>query len=139
MFQIGRSPGETNDIVMEDNLTVSRFACRLLVSRDPPHTTKLYAGGFNDEHFLTLNQSFQRLGSWDGFTTNGVFIRHAGPAQEWKEVSVRGGVFPHRTIRTSMEPCGDNTLHDGSLIDLGGLTFIWRNPFARLTTPVLIN
>ena len=138
MFQIGRSPRKTNDFIVRDMKPVenrcvgvdgttntsnmynprmiSRFACRIVIERSPPFTTRIYAGGFNERNNIMLGRSaFQwrrssgtAVGSsyLDGLTTNGVFIMRpktnfgTTPSQDvWREVSVAGDVYPLRHSR----------------------------------------
>ncbi len=61
MFQIGRSSESPIDFVVMDTVpgnqrtdnavvtqsTISRFACRILVDRNPPYTARIYAAGFD--------------------------------------------------------------------------------------------
>lgn len=69
--QIGRSLSSAIDFCVIDTLPgceeeqdayeairkrclVSRFACRILVDRAPPHQARLYAAAFNDHHDIFL-------------------------------------------------------------------------------------
>lgn len=61
MFQIGRSSEGPIDFVVMDTIpgcqrssrdsvtqsTISRFACRILVDRNPPYTARIFAAGFD--------------------------------------------------------------------------------------------
>jgi len=61
MFQIGRSSEDPIDFVVLDTVpgnlridslaaqqsTISRFACRIIVQRNPPFSAKIYAAGFD--------------------------------------------------------------------------------------------
>lgn len=52
MFQIGRMPCRQNDFVIPGprvgaSGTVSRFAARIVCSREPPYESRIYAGGFD--------------------------------------------------------------------------------------------
>ena len=61
MFQIGRSSEDPIDFVVMDTVpgdqrgntsvaqqsTISRFACRIIVERNPPYTARIYAAGFD--------------------------------------------------------------------------------------------
>ncbi|GIX99052.1 e3 ubiquitin-protein ligase pellino homolog 1 [Caerostris extrusa] len=74
----------------------------------------------------------------DGFTTNGVLILH--PNKPWREVSVCGHIYPVRTpnIESKKRPRildETNILQDGTLIDLCGVTLLWRTPEGLANTP----
>ena len=74
MYQIGRSSESPIDFVVMDTVpgakraedcvvtqsTISRFACRILVDRNPPHTARIYAAGFDSGKniFLGVSVSF---------------------------------------------------------------------------------
>ena len=61
MFQIGRSSEGPIDFVVMDTIpgdqrgdnsvaqqsTISRFACRIIVERNPPYVARIYAAGFD--------------------------------------------------------------------------------------------
>lgn len=61
MFQIGRSSEDPIDFVVMDTIpgdlrsnsaiaqqsTISRFACRIIVDRNPPYTARIFAAGFD--------------------------------------------------------------------------------------------
>lgn len=58
MFQIGRMPCRQNDFVIPGprvgaSGTISRFAARILCSREPPFECRLYAGGFDVTRKMT--------------------------------------------------------------------------------------
>ena len=71
MFQIGRSSESPIDFVVMDTVpgdqrsensvvtqsTISRFACRILVERDPPYTARIYAAGFDSAKNIFLGVS----------------------------------------------------------------------------------
>lgn len=71
MYQIGRSSEHQIDFVVMDTVpgakraedcvvtqsTISRFACRILVDRNPPHTARLYAAGFDNGRNIFLGVS----------------------------------------------------------------------------------
>ena len=102
--------------------TISRYACRIVISRSPPYTARIYAAGFDGskniflgvgrglvtEPMLRSSLSQEKSMKWkttrnemDGVTTNGVLIMHIDGEQfngnvkptKWKEVSVGGSVF----------------------------------------------
>ena len=68
MFQIGRSSDGPIDFVVMDTIpgcqresqenvtqsTISRFACRIIVERQPPHAARIYAAGFNSARNIFL-------------------------------------------------------------------------------------
>jgi pellino len=82
MFQIGRSSEPAIDfIVLDTNVspptgslspssqqqssntipsqsTISRFACRITVDRDPPYIARIYAAGFDSSKRIFLGVSF---------------------------------------------------------------------------------
>ncbi|KAF1330688.1 Pellino protein, partial [Globisporangium splendens] len=58
MFQIGRMPCRQNDFVIPGprvgaSGTISRFAARILCSREPPYQCRIYAGGFDGTKKMT--------------------------------------------------------------------------------------
>jgi len=68
MFQIGRSSEGPIDFVVMDTIpgfqrnsrenvtqsTISRFACRIIVDRNPPYTAKIFAAGFDSARNIFL-------------------------------------------------------------------------------------
>lgn len=149
--------------------TISRFACRILVDRKPPYTARIYAAGFDSLKNIFLGEKatkWEHNGEIDGLTTNGVLIRHpkvpfylmkkednvnsnnkqadgkrltnnnldkcCKQSDQWREVSVCGSVYAIRETRSASTK-GEkienetNVLQDGSLIDLCGVTLIWRS------------
>ncbi len=140
--------------------TISRFACRLLVTRRDPAcdenaekqaVVRLFAAGFNSESNIFLGEKatkWQENGNMDGLTTNGVLLMHpegefvggGGKPGEWREVSVDGSVFSLREARSSSKRGEEqkdetNVLHDGSLIDLCGATLLWRSADGLRNSP----
>ncbi len=102
--------------------TISRYACRIVVSRYPPYTARIYAAGFDNSKSIFLgvrsSSSFylfpliffdqEKSIKWktnrhemDGVTTNGILLMHTDEDQfhsntkstKWKELSVGGNVF----------------------------------------------
>lgn len=85
----------------------------------------------------------------DGLTTNGVLLLHlkgtfvGGGAKPlpWREVSVNGGLYTMRESRSApqkgkkmdLESC---VLEDGSMIDLCGVTLLWRSAEGLEKSPV---
>ncbi|XP_015784371.1 protein pellino [Tetranychus urticae] len=175
MFQIGRSSESPIDFVVIDTVspdkpvgdtlaqqsTISRFACRILVERNPPYTARIYAAGFDSSRNIFLGEKatkWQHDGEMDGLTTNGILIMHPkttfcsngnviddipNSGQKyclWREVSVCGGIYAIRETRSASEK-GDkidletNILKDGTLIDLCGATLIWRSAEGLLRSP----
>ena len=71
MFQVGRSSEPPIDFVVMDTVpgaqcaedcvvtqsTISRFACRILVERNPPYTARIYAAGFDSGSNIFLGVS----------------------------------------------------------------------------------
>ncbi|XP_066516833.1 E3 ubiquitin-protein ligase pellino homolog 1 [Hoplias malabaricus] len=155
MFQIGRSTESPIDIVVHETggsfrgkgpmhlmqSTVSRFACRIVCDRSPPYTARVYAAGFDSSRHIFLGEKAAKWwtydGQMDGLTTNGVLLMQPASgsrAAEWREISVCGNVF---TLRDSTISSPNNrgkqvkdecpVLLDGSLIDLCGVTLMWRS------------
>ena len=72
MFQIGRSSEGPIDFVVMDTIpgfqrnqkenvtqsTISRFACRIIVDRNPPHTARIFAAGFDSARNIFLGVSY---------------------------------------------------------------------------------
>ena len=71
ILQIGRSSEDPIDFVVMDTIpghqrtendsvtqsTISRFACRILVERNPPYTARIYAAGFDSARNIFLGVS----------------------------------------------------------------------------------
>ncbi|GFR19008.1 protein pellino [Trichonephila clavata] len=158
MFQIGRSSEGPIDFVVMDTVpgdktgegkvtqsTISRFACRILIHRNPNYTARVYAAGFDSSRNIFLGEKatkWQQNGEIDGLTTNGILIMHprnsfcgGGGMSEpgiWREVSVGGGVYALRESRSAPQKGlkiddDTNVLKDGTLIDLCGATLLWRS------------
>lgn len=131
--------------------TISRFACRILIDRKPPHSARIYAAGFDSSRNIFLGEKatkWQQNGEIDGLTTNGVLIMHpkikfsnnTSPSDLpnpqfggiWREVSVCGEIYSVRETRSASQKGTKidneyNVLTDGTLIDLCGATLIWRS------------
>ncbi len=173
--QIGRSSESPIDFVVIDTLvndpnkaigekvvqqsTISRFACRILIDRKPPHSAKIFAAGFDSSRNIFLGEKatkWQQNGEIDGLTTNGVLIMHpkiqfsqnlssnaSSNAQQggiWREVSVCGEIYSVRETRSASQKgtkidCEYNVLTDGTLIDLCGATLIWRSAEGLTRSP----
>jgi pellino protein len=155
LFQIGRSADSAIDLVVVEtvkgpdgkrayrsNSTVSRYACRIQCERSPPYSARLFAAAFDTSGKIKLSSmapSWQnRSGEYDGVTTNGVaYMRPVGVFEsgvspgEWREVTVNGHVRKMRKERSSRCPGVEvpedtNILTDGCLVDLCGVTLMWR-------------
>jgi len=85
----------------------------------------------------------------DGLTTNGVLLLHVkgsfvgGNAKPlpWREVSVNGGLYTMRESRSAPQKgkkieIESNVLEDGSMIDLCGVTLLWRSAEGLEKSPV---
>jgi len=154
MFQIGRSNDVQNDFVVPDpkgsfvvlEELVSSFACRILIDRHHgTHVARLYAGGFDSSKRLCLRRNATTWADGefiDGLAENGVWIKH--PGGKWYEVSICGDIFTLRKDR-STPPRGDavdgvnNVLQDGTLIDLCGVTLLWRSTEGLSTSPTKVH
>ena len=145
LFQIGRYEKYPVDFTVDDTNPqdkarhgVSRFACRISVRRDANHEARIYAGAFDSSQEISLSESclvHNYCGKMDGFTTNGVLILKPDDKclTNWREVSVSGYIYPLRssTMDVAKRPRileESNILKDGTLIDLCGVTLIWRTP-----------
>lgn len=145
MFQIGRSNQWVIDFHVSNSKEmqfVSRYGCRILVERTDA-SAKLFAAGFDSNRNIFLGEramKWEEDGEMDGVTTNGVLIMHpkgsftSGEAEsgEWRECSVGGSVLNLRKSRFKQERTEKiqdekNVLQDGTLIDLCGVTLIWRS------------
>ncbi|XP_025105862.1 protein pellino-like [Pomacea canaliculata] len=164
MFQIGRSSEGPIDFVVMDTIpgcqrssrdsvtqsTISRFACRILVDRNPPYTARIFAAGFDAARNIFLGEKAVKWYSEDdidGLTTNGVFVMKpvggftpSAKPGVWREISVGGNVFSLRESRPLPNkihqiPDEDNILRDGTLIDLCGVTLLWRSALGLITAP----
>ncbi|OXU27906.1 hypothetical protein TSAR_016313 [Trichomalopsis sarcophagae] len=163
MFQIGRSSAASIDFVimetasiqrnvMMSRSSVSRFACRILIDRQNPKIAKIFAGGFNDKKSVHLGDKainwWKKDDTIDGMTTNGVLISHptedfcGGDSQYgcWSEVSVGGDLYSLRKERKSrlvgkIKETENNILKDGTLINLCGVTLLWRSAEGLSKTP----
>jgi pellino protein len=158
MFQIGRSTDSAIDMVVVDTVefegkkvfnsssAISRYACRILCEREPPYTARIYAAAFDINRKIQLSAnapswSDGSTGSMDGLTTNGITIlRPVGVFEagvdpgQWLEVTVMGNIRQMRPSRSAREPgpsipAETNVLTDGCLIDLCGITLMWRTAF----------
>ncbi|XP_070578036.1 E3 ubiquitin-protein ligase pellino homolog 2-like isoform X2 [Ptychodera flava] len=166
MFQMGRSTEPVIEFVVMDTVpgastaeecqvtesTISRFACRIVVDREPPHLARIYAAGFDTRNNIFLGEKACKWktdddSGMDGLTTNGVLIMRpkggfnpeARPGV-WREVSVCGKVYSLREIRSSPQrgkliESENNILEDGTLVDLCGATLLWRSATGLLRTP----
>lgn len=59
--------------------TISRFACRILIDREPPYTARIYAAGFDSSKNIFLGEKatkWEQNNSIDGLTTNGILLMH---------------------------------------------------------------
>jgi len=174
MFQIGRSSESPIDFVVMDTVagnkvqdpakaaaqsTISRFACRILCSReDPEHVARVFAAGFDSSRNIFLGEKATKWETEhqavDGLTTNGVLIMHPQTSfcgadhpekvtQEpgvWREVSVGGGVYGLRESRSAPTkgrpiPSETSELIDGTLIDICGATLVWRSSAGLARSP----
>lgn len=160
MFQIGRSTEDPIDFVVSDLVrgepqsnqsTVSRFSCRILCSRNPPHSARIYAAGFDSSNHIFLGEKSAKWrtagGQMDALTTNGVLVMkpRLGFCPEskvglWREISVCGEVFSVRETRSAQQRgervSGEsNELVDGTLVDLCGVTLLWRSPGGLSRSP----
>ena len=135
--------------------TISRFACRIVCDRKPPYTARIYAAGFDNSMNIILGEKAPK---WvtiqngremiDGLTTNGVLIMqsrngfgHHCESTHWKEVSVCGGIYSRRESRSAQTPgarieSNDNVLVNGTLIDLCGVTLLWRSSSNQESMPM---
>ncbi|CAI4226876.1 unnamed protein product [Auanema sp. JU1783] len=182
MFQIGRSSEDQIDFTIVDTWlasnahgslqgninpkekrsmasTISRYACRILIDRENPGKSYLYAAGFDSMKNIFLGEKAtkwnKKNGEVDGLTTNGVLILHPNRNTEdllddsnsdmyvWREVSVDGDIFALRETRSSnargeLIPEETNMLQDGSLIDLCGATLLWRTSDGLAKSPTLM-
>ncbi|CAN0252975.1 E3 ubiquitin-protein ligase pellino homolog 1-like isoform X1 [Lampetra fluviatilis] len=142
--------------------TISRFACRILCERSPPHRARVYAAGFDSSNNIFLGERATKWrdadGSMDGLTTNGVLVMHprggggggggGGELSElvqpgvWREVSVGGKVYTLRETRSAQHrgclvETESNELQDGSLVDLCGATLLWRTAEGLRRSPTV--
>ncbi|XP_065832666.1 E3 ubiquitin-protein ligase pellino homolog 1-like [Oscarella lobularis] len=151
VFDMIPNPSRTAEPV-RSNSTVSRYACRIVCERDPPYTARLYAAGFDPQHQIVLSEQAPK---WtrksdnmiDALTTNGVMLLQPQGGFDassepglWREVSVAGDVYQMRKSRADRErgapsPGESNILTDGCLIDLCGVTLLWRSSISRSQTP----
>ncbi|GIY83089.1 protein pellino [Caerostris darwini] len=73
MFQIGRSSESPIDFVVMDTVpgdktgegkvtqsTISRFACRILIHRNPNYTARVYAAGFDSSRNIFLGEKLPK-------------------------------------------------------------------------------
>uniref|UniRef100_A0A3B3T7T2 Pellino E3 ubiquitin protein ligase family member 3 n=1 Tax=Paramormyrops kingsleyae TaxID=1676925 RepID=A0A3B3T7T2_9TELE len=88
-------------------------------------------------------------GLMDGLTTNGVPVMHSAgdfvsdpDPGVWRVISVCGNVYTLRETRSAQQSGSlieneSNLLQDGSLIDLCGVTLLWRTTSGLHSTPSL--
>ena len=151
LFQIGRQEDEKIDFrVDERNIqpggpsNVSRFACRIQVNRETGEA-RIYAAGFDQQNKIFLGEHAKqwrlRHGKIDGLTTNGVWVcfktneavnqeSSTSQLEKWREVSVTGKLYPcvpDRGVTQEQYITNEsNVLQDFSIIDLAGVTMVWR-------------
>ena len=177
LFQIGRSSEPPIDFVVMDTIpgnkvqdpskaaaqsTISRFACRIISSRDGgPDTVSpvtIFAAGFDSSRNIFLGEKATKWETEhqgvDGLTTNGVLIMHpqtsfcgaddpnrvTSEPGVWREVSVGGGVYGLRESRSAPTkgrhiPHESSELIDGTLIDICGATLLWRSNAGLARSP----
>lgn len=149
LFQIGRYEKHPIDFSVYDisplnkaRNGVSRFACRISVRRDENHEARIYAGAFDSSGTIFVGLAHDYCGKMDGFTTNGVLIYKPNEIlpSNWREVSVSGYIYPMRSAKIDVSKRArilteSNILVDGTLIDLCGVTLIWRTPEGLKRTP----
>jgi len=177
MFQVGRSSESPIDFVVMDTVpgnkvqdpgkaaaqsTISRFACRILASReqdeDGEAATRIFAAGFDSSRNIFLGEKATKWETEhqavDGLTTNGVLIMHpqtsfcgaddpgrvtAEPGV-WREVSVGGGIYGLRESRSAPNKgrnisSESSELIDGTLVDICGATLLWRSNAGLARSP----
>lgn len=131
--------------------TISRFACRIMVERSGASKAKVFAAGFDSNRNIFLGEKatkWQNDLEIDGLTTNGVLVMHptgqfcGGNAKcgIWHECSIGGDIFSMRGTRSSQQKGRKmqeetNVLKDGTLINLGGTTLLWRSAEGLKMTP----
>jgi pellino protein len=165
LFQIGRSADACINFVVIDtevdkngaeqykaNSTVSRYACRILCERNPPYTARIYAAAFDTTKKIKISTiaptwSSGATNESDGLTTNGVMLMHPSgyfeqgvSPGEWREVTVMGNIRKVRAKRSAKTPGSpipeaNNILTDGCLVDLCGVTLMWRSAMGLEQTP----
>ncbi|XP_076845439.1 E3 ubiquitin-protein ligase pellino homolog 1 [Brachyhypopomus gauderio] len=153
---VGSDVGDTRSY----QSTISRFACRIVCERSPPYTARVYAAGFDCSRNIFLGEKASKWptfdGQMDGLTTNGVLVMHPphgfSPASKnspspkpavWREVSVCGNIFTLRETRSAQNrgklmKDESPVLLDGSLIDLCGVTLLWRSVDGLARTPTSV-
>ena len=75
----------------------------------------------------------------DGFTTFGIKILQP-EMKTWFEVSVRGNIYYPRSHYTlipteQIHTIYENQLTDGTIINIGGISFLFQNPNTMNRTP----
>lgn len=150
-------PGNRPTDKVNTQSTISRFACRILAERGEDSLRGcIYAAGFDSSRNIFLGEKATKWESEDhdvdGLTTNGVLIMHPKgvfcPSDQedqakpgiWREISVGGNVFGLRESRSAAVqgphvPSENNTLVDGTLIDLCGATLLWRSAEGLTRSP----
>ena len=160
LFQIGRAT-ENIDYTVNANQpsdnsegqTLSRYACRILVTRGGPRQITIYAAAFDQKNRFYLGENSSKLSLdnnvTDGFTTNGVLVLR--PPQfnlleateeellnwepEWEEVSVLGKMYtipndnrtpPTNETAASLLSNRTNEITNNTLIDLCGVTLLLK-------------
>ena len=156
LFQIGRLQDEKIDFAVDqinnqDGISnVSRFACRIQVNRETGEA-RIYGAGFDRSNQIFLGEHAKqwrlRNGKVDGLTTNGVWVcfnpenppRGLSQLERWREISVTGEVYPclrDRAVhRDQVIDNGSNVLLDFSIIDLAGVTMVWRTRAGNFGIP----
>ncbi|OXA52234.1 Protein pellino [Folsomia candida] len=111
MFQIGRSSEMPIDFVVMDTVpgdksgsvdktmqsTISRFACRILVDRKPPHATRLFAAGFDSSRNIFLGDAED-----DEDVSGGVGFGGCGSDLDFE---TRPSSIEHLSRTSTIRPC----------------------------------
>jgi hypothetical protein len=125
-FQFGRARSKMNDFKIYGNIKygsrIPHFAFRILHSEDTANKAKIFAGGNDENQKLVFRDSCQG----NSFTSNSVFLKNPKSGL-WYEVSCEGNIFL-KTQGGERIPVEEETNHlqDGSLINVGYSTFLWK-------------
>ena len=151
VFQIGRQLYDAKiDFLINEsennNSEISRFAFRIQVNRET-FEARIYAAGYDSGNKIFLGKKAKQWrmddGTVDGLSTNGLWVlfnsndvvegemTREAQMEKWREVSVTGKLYPcidnrHNLNQHDRFANEENVLKDFSIIDVKGMTLVWR-------------
>lgn len=105
--------------------TISRFACRILVDRNPPYRARIYAAGFDSSKNIFLGEKatkWEQDNIIDGLTTNGVLLMHPKRGYFYEESKI-DAITPNKRCSNNLNSDVDEMeLDNGDNIDASPLS-----------------